>query len=281
MRSRLSVYGVSTGFGGSGKLCSTKARTNTHLYVADTRTDAVTILGIALLEHQDAGVASTSASGRLPLGDPLTSTTMPESWVRAGMFVRINSLIRGHSGVRWELIESLTDFLRHDITPICPLRGTVSASGDLMPLVSCAGALSGSRSVQVYYGPRNAPRRTLPSLKAIEQAGLRPVTFAPKEHLGLMNGTAFSAALASLALVEVTQLAVLAQVCTAMGVEALLGTRGSYDPFIHDVARPHPGQVEVATIVARLLDGSQLASDAPKVEPTIDEDSGKLRQVYA
>jgi phenylalanine ammonia-lyase len=28
-----------------------------------------------------------------------------------------------------------------------------------------------------------------------------------------------------------------------MGTEALVGTRGSFDPFIHNVARPHPGQV--------------------------------------
>lgn len=64
-----------------------------------------------------------------------------------------------------------------------------------------------------------------------------------KEHLGILNGTAFSASLASLVLSEATHLALLAQICTAMGTEALLGVRGNYAPFIHEVARPHPGQV--------------------------------------
>jgi phenylalanine ammonia-lyase len=64
-----------------------------------------------------------------------------------------------------------------------------------------------------------------------------------KEHLGILNGTAFSASVASLVLSEAVHLALLAQICTAMGTEALLGVRGNYAPFIHEVARPHPGQV--------------------------------------
>lgn len=256
-------------------------RTSTHVYIADTRTNAHAILGFALVQHQNCGVISTSTSGALPLGDPSASTTMPEAWVRAAMLIRANSLIRGHSAIRWELLENLTDFLRCNITPIVPLRGSISASGDLSPLSYVAGALSGSPAIQVYYGPRNAPRRIVPAPKALEEAGLRPISLAPKEHLGLMNGTAFSAAVASLALADVMQLAVLAQVCTAMGTEALLGTRASYAPFIHDVARPHPGQIEVARVLTRLLDGSQLADEASEVELTVEEDNGKLRQVCA
>jgi phenylalanine ammonia-lyase len=64
-----------------------------------------------------------------------------------------------------------------------------------------------------------------------------------KEHLGILNGTAFSAAVAALALNDATHLAMLAQVCTAMGTEVLLGERMNNAPFIHAVARPHPGQV--------------------------------------
>jgi Aromatic amino acid lyase len=63
-----------------------------------------------------------------------------------------------------------------------------------------------------------------------------------------MNGTAFSASMASLALHDAVHLALLAQVCTAMGTEALLGVRSNYDPFIHEVARPHPGQVRFAEL---------------------------------
>jgi hypothetical protein len=54
---------------------------------------------------------------------------MPESWVRGAILVRINSLIRGHSGIRWELIEKMAALLRANITPLVPLRGSISSSG--------------------------------------------------------------------------------------------------------------------------------------------------------
>ena len=73
--------------------------------------------------------------------------------------------------------------------------------------------------------------------------GIEPVALASKEHLGILNGTAFSASVGALAVHEAIHLSLLAQVCTAMGTEALLGSRGSFDPFIHAIARPHPGQV--------------------------------------
>ena len=111
----LSVYGVSTGFGGS----------------ADTRTDQPILLGNALLQHQQSGILPSSMKPLdvLPLQDPLSATSMPESWVRGAILIRMNSLIRGHSGVRWELIEKMNQLLRANITPLVPLRGTISASG--------------------------------------------------------------------------------------------------------------------------------------------------------
>ena len=111
----LSVYGVSTGFGGS----------------ADTRTDEPILLGHALLQHQHSGVLPSSVKPLdvLPLQDPLSATSMPESWVRGAILIRMNSLIRAHSGVRWELIEKMNELLHANITPLVPLRGTISASG--------------------------------------------------------------------------------------------------------------------------------------------------------
>lgn len=86
-------------------------------------------------------------------------------------------------------------------------------------------------------------RKICSSRDALKSHNIAPINLASKEHLGLLNGTAFSASVATLALNDAVHLALLAQVCTAMGTEALAGTRASFDPFIHDVARPHPGQV--------------------------------------
>ena len=101
------------------------------IYIADTRTNNDLALGNALLQHLHIGVlpSSTTAPDALPLLDPLTSTSMPESWVRGAIVIRMNSLVRGHSGVRWELIEKMGELLRNNITPMVPLRGSISASG--------------------------------------------------------------------------------------------------------------------------------------------------------
>ena len=115
---------------------------------------------------------------------------------------------------------------------------------DLTPLAYVAGVVAGIRNIRVFDGPRvSGARKVVSCRKALEDHNVEPLPLLEKETLGIMNGTAFSASVASLALHDATHLALLAQVCTAMGTEALLGVRANYDPFIHEVARPHPGQV--------------------------------------
>jgi len=259
-----SIYGLSTGFGGS----------------ADTRTNKPLILGHALLQHLHIGVLPTSDQppSILSLQDPSSSTTMPESWVRAAILIRMNSLIRGHSGVRWELLEKMNELITADIIPVIPLRGSISASGDLSPLSYIAGALVGNASIQVYHGPRSfGARQKSPSGDILRSHSIEPIALASKEHLGLVNGTAVSAAVAALAVDDAMHLTLLAQVCTAMGTEALNGTRGSYASFIHAVARPHPGQVECAQNIYSLLEGSKLAR-LDEAEVSLEDDRYSLRQ---
>ncbi|EAU91203.2 phenylalanine ammonium lyase [Coprinopsis cinerea okayama7 len=259
-----SVYGLSTGFGGS----------------ADTRTDKPLLLGHALLQHQHVGVLPTSgkAPEGLPLLDPLSSTAMPESWVRGAMLVRMNSLIRGHSGVRWELLEKMKEVFMANITPAVPVRTSISASGDLSPLSYIAGTLVANPSIKVFHTPPSSDSRQLTSsADALSQHGIEPISLASKEHLGILNGTAFSASVAALVMHDAMQLALLSQVCTALGTEALRGNIGSYAPFIHATARPHPGQVETARNIWNLLQGSSLAQ-LHEEEVGLSQDKYNLRQ---
>lgn len=214
----------------------------------------------------------------LPLLDPLGSTAMPEAWVRAAVLIRMNSLVRGHSGVRWQLVETMGELLSKDITPLVPLRGSISASGDLSPLSYIAATLVGNPAIRAWHTPRvGGPRELAPSIDALRAHGVAPLTLQSKEHLGILNGTAFSAGVAALTLHDAAALALLGGVCTAVGTEALHGTRASFDPFIHVDARPHPGQIEAAGIMYGLLDGSMLA-ETEEEELSIAEDKGTLRQ---
>lgn len=231
---------MNTGFGGS----------------ADSRTDQVITLQRALLQLLQSGIltskdTSTSdhASG---CSEWQAAQSMPSEWVKATMLVRANSVARGHSAVTIAAIESLLELVRKDITPVVPLRGTISASGDLMPLAYVVGAIEGSPGIMV-----RTRGRVIPAEEALKAIGARAITLGPKEGLGLVNGTSASAALASLVLYETHQLALLAQINTALAVEATRGNIDSFHPFIAD-ARPHYGQAEVATNISSLLAGSHL-----------------------
>ncbi|KAL8643442.1 MAG: hypothetical protein Q9226_008369, partial [Calogaya cf. arnoldii] len=195
---------------------------------------------------------------------------MPDSWVRATILLRSNSLATGNSGVRSDLVHNLVQLLNLNISPIIPLRGSISASGDLIPLSYIAATLQGSREVEVWTGRKGDKRhrRRLTAEEALSQVSLGLLDLGPKEGLTMVNGTSVSAGVASLALHDVHGLISLSQVLTAMAVEALRGSDESFDAFFSEV-RPHSGQIEVARNLRGFLHGSQLVANTAN-----DDDSG-------
>ena len=237
--------GVTTGFGGS----------------ADTRTDQPEDLQRALVQHQHSGilpVVKTAGSIYYKLRNSPGIDFMPETWVRGAMLVRCKTLLAGHSAVRYEIIDALVALLKNDLIPLVPLRGSISASGDLQPLSYIAGVLEGNPDCYVWTDDGNGGRCLVSSDTALEALARQSITFGPKEALAILNGTAVSTAVAALAIHEAHHLALLSQVLTAMGVEALSGTIGSFNPFFATV-RPHPGQREAAQNIRSFLHHSKLA----------------------
>lgn len=182
---------------------------------------------------------------------------MPESWVRAAIVVRINSLASGRSGVRSILINNLAELLRRNITPRVPIRASISASGDLVPLSYLAATLQGRENIQVWAGD-GADRQVMSAAQALSRASIAPIALGPKEGLGIINGTAFAAGVGALAIHDAEFLSVLSQLLTSMTVESLRGTTESFDNFF-DTVRPHPGQRDVARNIRSFLANSRLS----------------------
>jgi histidine ammonia-lyase/phenylalanine ammonia-lyase len=218
----LPLYGITTGFGDS-----------VHRQVAGDRAAQLQHRLIAFLGCGTGRVADVDVA-------------------RAVTLIRANNLARGHSGVRPELITGLIDLLNAGITPAIPEEGSVGASGDLVPLSYVAAALMGERDVLV--GGRQRP-----AARALADAGLRPLELLPKEGLALVNGTAFMTGIAALAAADARRIARLADATTALTIEVLQGITGPFDAFVHEVAKPHPGQVRAAAQVRQLLVDSSLA----------------------
>ncbi|CAK4029243.1 phenylalanine aminomutase (L-beta-phenylalanine forming)-like [Lecanosticta acicola] len=240
------VYGISTGFGGS----------------ADTRTSSFVNLQKALLQHHHSGIIlpTDTEQRNCEKSDLLLSLkahSLPRTMVRGAMLARCNSLMKGHSAVRRDVIGALLKLLNLDFIPVVPLRGSISASGDLTPLSYIAGALEGNPGIYVDCQLEKG-RQILPSDQALQRARIEPITLGPKEGLGIMNGTTVSCAAATLGLHETQYLALLTQALTGMCTEALRGSADNYHPFIAET-RPHPGHIEAAANMSRFLEGSKLA----------------------
>ncbi|HYM84055.1 MAG TPA: histidine ammonia-lyase [Candidatus Dormibacteraeota bacterium] len=174
----------------------------------------------------------------------------PRDVVRAMLVLRANTLAVGHSGCRPLLVDRLCELLRLGVHPVVPEQGSVGASGDLAPLAHLALPLIGRGQVEL-------SGHVLPALVALREVGLEPLVLESKEGLALLNGTQLMTGIAALLLADADRLGATASVAAAMSVEALLGTEFAF-AAPYQLARPHPGQLAVATELRWLLRDSAL-----------------------
>ena len=174
----------------------------------------------------------------------------PAEIVRAAMLLRANTLAKGYSGARVEVVELLVECLNREVLPRVPSRGSVGASGDLAPLAHLALPLVGE-------GEAWAHGELVSGAEALSRAGLEPVELHAKEGLSLVNGTQFMAAFGALGLARARRLQAAADLACAISVEALSGSRTSFLPQVHTL-RPFRGQQASAANVLRLLEGSAI-----------------------
>jgi histidine ammonia-lyase len=209
------IYGVNTGFG---------AFSNVKISAAD-----IVQLQKNLIRSHSSGV-----------GKPFSIEQ-----TRAIMALRVNALVRGHSGVREVVIDKILEFLNHNIIPVIPEQGSVGASGDLAPLSHLALALIGEGEVW----QDDKPAETA---AVLQKKNVKPLELQAKEGLSLINGCQVMTAVGMLGTYEARRLLWTMDLAGSMSLEALKGSRKAFDPLIA-ATRPHPGEAKTARNVLKLL----------------------------
>lgn len=170
--------------------------------------------------------------------------------VRLMMCLKLLSLGRGASGVRWDVIALIEAMINADILPVVPSQGSVGASGDLAPLAHMAAALIGE-------GDCRKDGQIMPSSEALKAGGLSPVQLGAKEGLALINGTQFSTAYALAGLFEAWCNVENAVLSASLSTDAIMGSTAPLQPEIHSL-RGHQGQIDVASAMRSILTGSEI-----------------------
>lgn len=220
------IYGVTTGF---GSLCN-----------RSISSDELTTL-------QENLVKSHACS---------CGTEVHQDIVRLMLLLKAHALQLGHSGVQVVTVKRIVDMLNHDVIPVVYDRGSLGASGDLAPLANLFLPLIGLG--EVYY--KGTKRQ---AAEVLAELGWDKVTLKSKEGLALLNGTQFMSSHGVYALLKAHRLLDVADMCTALSLEAFDGIQAPYTEQLHTI-RPHKGQSTVARHMRSLLRGSEMIARPKK-----------------
>ena len=214
------VYGLTTGF---GKLKS----------VAIASSELEGLQRNLVLSHCTA------------VGEP-----MSRGETRAAQVFRLNGLTRGHSGVRWELLEKLARLINADFVPVVPQQGSCGASGDLAPLAQMAASTMG-------FGEAWVGEERLTAREALARVGEEPVVLQAKEGLALINGTEIMKAVGVGVWHRAVNAAKAADIVAALSLEGLCGSIKPMDERLAEL-KGHEGHRRTAANLRTLLVDSQV-----------------------
>ena len=175
---------------------------------------------------------------------------IPCEITRLMLFLKIQSLAYGNSGIQLTTIQRLVDFYNHGITPVVYKYGSLGASGDLAPLAHLSLPLLGEG--EVYYKGEKQPAHAVH-----KELNWEPVTLASKEGLALLNGTQFMSAFGVFNCLRVFKLSQLADIIAAISLDAFDGRIEPFHALVQEI-RPYQGQIRTARRIRYLLEDSEL-----------------------
>lgn len=220
------IYGINTGFG--------------SLYDKNISYDE--------LEKLQDNLVKSHACG--------TGHEVPAEIVRLMLFLKVQSLSYGYSGVQIETVERLANYYNNKIYPTIFEMGSLGASGDLAPLAHLSLPLIGLGHVKIN-------GKVLSGSALNKQFKWEVIHLKAKEGLALLNGTQFMSSYGTWCTLHAHRILKLANCIGALSLDAF---DGRIEPFYEQVhaIRPQKGQIKVAAEIQNLLKGSELITQHKK-----------------
>lgn len=185
-------------------------------------------------------------------GDPVEKDA-----VRAAIASRINTLCKGVSGVRLEVVEFITKMLNREVTPVM-YPASVGACGDLAPLAQAMLVPLGEGEAFYKY-------KRLSGKKALEKVGLKPIKYEIRDGLAVINGSQLIAGMGALEVYDADILIKTSEIAAAMTFEALKAVTMAFDDDILK-ARGFEGGIESAENIRRLIECSEILGKQERVQ---------------
>jgi len=175
---------------------------------------------------------------------------VPVEIVKWMLLLKIKSLSFGNSGVQLITVERLVEMYNKNILPVIYTQGSLGASGDLAPLSHLSLPLLGLG--KVYFNSE-----IIDADLVLKKQNWEPIKLQSKEGLALINGTQFMSAYGTHILIESQRLLKWATTIAAISFDAFDGVDFPFNENIH-LVRPHDGQIQVASSLRNLLNGSEI-----------------------
>lgn len=179
-----------------------------------------------------------------------TGEEVPAEIVKLMLFLKIQGMAYGNSGVQVATVQLMIDFFNKNILPVIYDQGSLGASGDLAPLAHLSLALIGMGEVRV-------DGVKMETSSALKRFNLNAVHLQSKEGLALLNGTQFMSAYGCWSILHALRLERIADIVGAISLDAYDGRIETFHQLIHEI-RSHAGQIKTASRYRELLKGSEL-----------------------
>jgi histidine ammonia-lyase len=181
---------------------------------------------------------------------------VPQEIVRLMLFLKVQSLAYGYSGVHVNTVQRLVELFNTNALPRIYEMGSLGASGDLAPLAHLTLPLIGKGEVWL-------DGQLISGSELLKKKNWQPLHLKAKEGLALLNGTQFMSAYSVWCLIHAHRIMKLANLIGALSLDAFDGRIEPFDALVHNI-RPHHGQQQVAESVRKILSGSQLQAQPKK-----------------